>query len=59
MSWKINGDSHLNYEIKQMGETKARVADRPKRKRNIRLESNHLKTEEPPPTPHPPPPRTV
>lgn len=36
MSWKINGDSHLNYEIKQMGETKARVADGPKKKKEYR-----------------------
>lgn len=33
MSWKINGDSQLNYGIKQIDENKAKVVDRPKKKK--------------------------
>lgn len=33
ISWKINGDSHLNYGIKQIDENKAKVVHKPKKKK--------------------------
>ena len=56
ISWKINGDSHLNYGIKQIDENIAKVVHKPKKKRNIQLENNNFKTEKPK---QPPPPRIV